>query len=570
MSEIERAAVSSRLTPILGAVLLVAAIVVAYYPAVHAGFVWDDDAHLTANPHIVGPLGLAGIWTSSAAVYYPLVLTSFWLQYQLWGLDPLPYHLVNILTHAACAILLWRVLKTFGVRGAWLASAVWALHPVQVESVAWITELKNTQSCFFYLLAVQFFIQWLGVEQPTKNPGWKWTYLLALLCALLAILSKTSTVMLPVVLGLCWWWRDGRWRWKYALWLAPFFLSSGAAAIWTIWEQKYHSLAVGTEWMQTWPERSLVAGKIVWFYLGKLYWPHPLIFIYPRWNIDAGSPLSYLPLIGVVLALILLWRKREGWLKPVFLAFAYFVVVLFPVSGLFDLYFFRFSFVGDHFQYLAGIGPLVLTAAGISEVLDRFNVERRVVVPALSAILLIGLGIMTSRQSVVYTNALTLWRDTIAKNPNAWLAHANLGVELDLQSRFGEAVTEYQTALRINPNAEDAHNNLATDLAQEGHIDEAIHHLEEAVRIDPNHAQAHNNLGSALAQVGRTPEAFEHWRRALRIRPDFANAHYNLATALAQNGDLDAAIEHYRQALRLRPDDSDARDGLAQALQKRR
>jgi len=439
-----------------------------------------------------------------------------------------------------------------------------------VESVAWITELKNTQSCLFYLLSVQFFIQWLCLERPAENLPWKWTYLLALLCALLAILSKTSTVMLPVVLALCWWWRDGRWRWKYGLWLAPFFLLSGAAGIWTIWEQKNHSLAVGTDWMQTWPERFAVAGKIVWFYLGKLYWPHPLVFIYPKWNIDAGRPLSYLPLMGVVLALTFLWRRREGWLKPVFVAFAYFVVLLFPVSGLFDLYFFRFSFVGDHFQYLAGIGPLALTAAGISRALDHVSGKLRVAVPAGFAVLLLALVLMTSRQSAVYTSALTLWRDTIAKNPDAWLAHTNLGMELDLQSRFEEAVTEYEAALRINPNAEDAHNNIATDLAQAGHIDEAIHHLEEALRIEPSHAEAHNNLGSALAQAGRTAEAFEHWRQALRLRPDYVSAHYNFATALAQKGDFDAAIEHYQEALRFKPDDSDAREGLRLALQKRR
>ena len=350
----------------LKGLLLVVAVVIAYLPVGHAGFIWDDDSHLTANPCIVGPLGFKDIWLSSAATYYPLVLTSFWVQHAIWGLHSLPYHLVNVGMHGACVVLLWVVLRSLKVRGAWWGAALWGLHPVQTESVAWITELKNTQSCWFYLLAIWFFLRWRGAGAFAGRKGTEREYGLALLCAALAILSKASTVMLPVVLGLVWWWTAGRWNWRNLCRLAPFLMISAAASGWTIWEQQYHSGAVGAEWSQSRGERLVIAGKAVWFYLGKLVWPHPLIFIYPRWEIDAGSLTAYGPVLALGIILILLWVNRGGRAGPVFFALAYFVVSLFPVLGFFNVYFFRYSFVGDHFQYLASMGPLALAAAGMT------------------------------------------------------------------------------------------------------------------------------------------------------------------------------------------------------------
>jgi len=275
----------SRLDVRLKGALLVGLVVLVYLPVLEAGFIWDDDKHLTENPCIVGPLGFAGIWTTAEATYYPLVLTTFWIEHALWGFAPLPYHLVNVLVHAACAIVLWLVLARLLVPGAWLGAALWALHPVQVESVAWVTELKNTQSGLFFLLSILCFLKWRESRGSTS-------YVLALLCAIAAILSKSSTVMLPVVLGLCGWWQDRSLSRRAVAPLAPFFLISIAASAWTIWEQQFHSGAIGTDWAQTWPERLIIAGRDVWFYLGKLAWPHPLVFIYPRWRIDASHAAS--------------------------------------------------------------------------------------------------------------------------------------------------------------------------------------------------------------------------------------------------------------------------------------
>jgi tetratricopeptide (TPR) repeat protein len=478
---------------------LVFAIIIAYQPVWHAGFISDDDIHLTINPCIVGPVGFKGIWTSGAAVYYPLVLTSFWMQHVLWGLHPLPYHLVNVVMHAACAILLWRVLLCLQVRGAWLGAALWALHPVQVESAAWITELKNTQWCLFYLLAIFFFLKWRAVGVFANRKGSEWYYALALLCALLAILSKASTVMLPVVLGLCWWWMDGRWRWRNSFRLVPFLLISTAASGWTIWEQKFHSGAMGPEWAQTWPERLVISGKDIWFYLGKLPWPHPLIFIYPRWAIDALHPAAYLPVAAIVVTLFLLWQNRRRRMWPVFFAFAYFLVSLLPALDFFNVYFFRYSFVGDHFQYLASIGPLAMAAAGITTAFGFLREKYLFLKPAFCGALLLTLGVLTWRQCAMYRDVETLWQTTIRLNPRSFLAHNNLGVILLQQGKAGERIVQCQEALQIKPDYAEAHNNLGNVLLQKGNLAEAIVHYQKTLRIKPGYLEVQNTLAWVLA-----------------------------------------------------------------------
>jgi len=541
--------------------LMFAGTLLTYWSSLHGTFLWDDDVHLTANPAIVGPLGFKEIWTTSAAVYYPLTLTSFWLQHLLWGLNPLPYHLVTIAAHATSSVLLWRVLEHLKVRNAWFGAALWALHPVQVESVAWITELKNTQSCVFYLMAGMFFLKWLAArESGSSRAGWN--YAIAIVAATFAILSKTSTVMLPVVLGLCWWWKDARWRWRDTLWLVPFFLVSTAAGVWTIWEQENHSGALGLEWAQSWPERAVIAGRVAWFYLGKLLWPHPLIFIYPRWTVDSAQLSAYLPALAAALGLLLLWRHRNGPWRPVFFSFIYFVVSLFPVSGFFSVYFFRYSFVADHFQYLPAIGPLALAMAAIP--------RKRYLTPALCSVILAGSAILSWQQSRVYATPLTLWRDTLAKNPDAWMAHTNLGAELDDQGRTLEAVAEYEAALRINPNDAGARNNLAAHLAGLGRETEAVREWEQALRIQPRSARTHTNLAFALARLGRMQEAFDHWKKALDIEPGLLDAHYDFGVALAQSGRIVEAIEHYEKALQIKPDFADAHYRLALALKLQR
>ena len=598
----------------LKALLLVVAVHFAYEPAWHGGFIWDDNTHITTNPCIVGPLGFKAIWTSSAATYYPLVLTSFWVQHAIWGLNPLPYHLVNIAMHAACVVLLWLVLRCLKVPGAWLGAALWGLHPVQTESVAWITELKNTQSCLFYLLAIRFFLKWRAAGTFAGRKGTDWDYALALLCAVLAILSKASTVMLPVVLGLIWWWSDGCWRWQNLFRLAPFFIISAAASGWTIWEQQFHSGAVGLDWSQSRPERLVIAGKVVWFYLGKLLWPHPLIFIYPRWGIDASRPTAYLPVLALGVTFLLLWLNRRSRIAPVFFAFVYFVVSLFPVLGFFKVYFFRYSFVGDHFQYLASLGPLALAAAGITTVLDRFKKGKPFLEPVFCGTLLLVLGLLTWQQCGIYADVETLWRTTLARNPNSILANNNLGVILVRKGQLDEAIALFQKALQDHPDDPETRNNLAVALAkahgdyantlvQMGRDDEAMVEFRAALEIFPYFADARHSLaiillnkgqvdeaiaqfqtireqypddpmasfdlGNAYFQKGQMDEAAAFYQKALKIKPDYAAALNNLGMAFLKKGMVDEAAVQFREALVLQPDFALARANLAKALLKK-
>jgi|CZKI01.1.fsa_nt_gi tetratricopeptide (TPR) repeat protein len=549
-----------------GLALLVMTLI-AYERVRHAGFMWDDDRHLTANPVIVGPLGLMDIWTSRAARICPLTLTTFWMEHALWGLNPLPYHVVNVFMHGACAVLLWRVLKSLRVRGAWLGAALWALHPVQAETVAWITELKNTQSCLFYLLAALFFVRWLAAEGGAVPGSRARDYALALASAAMAMASKSSTVVLPVALLLCAWWISGRWRWRTLIALLPVFAMSLASGVLTLWTQRLEG-ANDPELSRALPERIAAAGNVVWFYLGKLIWPNPLIFIYPRWHVDWTHAATYLPSAAACLALLILWWNREGRIRPVFFSFAYFLVALLPVLGLVDTYFWRYSFVGDHFQYLASIGPLALAAAAITTSLGFPWKGRSVLAPLLCGLLLSVLAALTARECPKYHDTEALWQSTIAENPGAWLAHNNLGMIYEHRGDPEKAISQYEEALRQKGDYAGAHSNLGAILSRmPGRSNEAIAHLQEALRLQPNFAAAHNNLGIVWHNTpGRLNDAVAEFKETLRINPDLAEAHNNLANALRKADLMDDAITEYKEAIRLMPGYADFHFNLAGAL----
>ena len=547
------------------AATLVLAIAAVYAYSLRGEFLWDDDLHITANPTIVGPLGLKEIWTTARANYFPLVLTNFWVQHAVWGVEPLGYRVVTLLFHVLSALMLWRVLSQLRVPGAWLGAAWWALHPVQVESVAWICELKNTQSGFFFLLAISIWVRWVdvGVGRPTDRVDATTMrargYLLALVCALLAILSKPSTVTLPVALGVCTWWVRGRLEWRDALRLAPFFALSAVAAGWTIWEQKFHSGAIGPEWSQTLPERFAIAGRVVWFYLGKLIWPEPLIFIYPRWEIDVRQPLAFGASFAVVAVSVMLWRKRDGAMRPVLLSALYFGALLFPILGFFSVYFFRYSFVGDHFQYLASMAPIALAAAAVTRVSGRL-------LPFIATALMLALGVASARQTRVYLNNEALWRDTIAQNPSAVMAWLNLGDTLTQAGRYDEAKVMYQEALTRRPDDPYGRNDLGNLLVLTGRPEEALAHFEHAVRVKPQFPDALSNWGNALRSLGRSAEAIARYRQALAFDPHHPGALNNLGAELAQTGRPLDAIPLFERVLAGSPKNAAAIDNLAGAL----
>ena len=546
--------------------LLILSVAIAYHSVWRFGFIWDDESHLTQNACIVGPLGFKDIWSTARAVYYPLVLTSFWIQHAIWGLNPLPYHLVNVAMHTACALLLWRVLDELRIKGAWLGATIWALHPVQAESVAWVTELKNTQSCFFYLLSIWFFLKWRESEGLRAGQRSWSNYGISLVCAIAAMLSKSSTVMLPIILALCWWWSEGRWRWSNAKKLIPFLAISLAAAAWTIWEQKFHSHAMGEQWAQTPLARLIIAGRDIWFYLGKLLWPHPLIFIYPRWQIDPSQPVAYVPVLAAIVALAALWWKRNGPLRPVFFAAIYFVVSLFPVLGFFNVYFFRYSFVGDHFQYLASMGPLCLIGGGITAAMGLAGNWPGRVAPAATGLLLLALAGLTWRQSQVFRDMEVLWRDTLAKNPDAWMAQDNLANLLMDEGRWTEAIPHLEVASRTAPDRYDTQYNLGYASVQLGHIEESLPYFRQAIQLDEAHAETHHNFGKALLLLKRYDEAELHLRRALELNPAYVPAYTDLGTLLLQVGRSDESLTELQRALEINPNYRFAQYSIANTL----
>jgi tetratricopeptide (TPR) repeat protein len=532
----------------------------AYQPVWRAGFIWDDNDHLTANPAVAASNGLRMIWSSLAVSrYYPLTLTSFWIQRRLWGLNPLPYHLVNVALHATNGILIFFLLRRLRARAAWLAATLWALHPVNVESVAWITELKNTQSGLFFFLSVWCFLR---SEAGAARRRW---YGLALLCGLAALLSKPSTVVLPLALLLCVWWERGSWRRADILRIAPFFILALGMSALTVVEQRGHIQKAGTaEWNLGMAERLVMAGKAVWFYASKSLWPARLTFVYPRWKLDAGSVSDWLPLAGLVVggALLWLWR-RQSWARAGWFGCGFFVLSLLPVLGFFDVFYFRYSYVADHFQYLACIGLISLAVSTGTAICERAGQRGRDLGTLAAAITLLILGVSTWRQARIYQSQETLWRDTLTKNPDCWLAHNNLGLLLEHRGREAEAEEQYRLALRIFPDDVKAHVNLGNALVRQGKPSEAVQQYEEALWIQPNHAQARINLGNVWLLQGNISEAIGDYEEALRIDPHSVEAHLNLGVALEQAGRASEAIEQYEQVLRLNPDLTAASNALA-------
>jgi tetratricopeptide (TPR) repeat protein len=527
--------------------VLVAVTIIAYQPVWHAGFIWDDQTFLSNNRVIKSADGLYRLWfTVSTPDYYPMTFSLFWLECRLWANHPVGYHLVNVLLHAFSAVLLWRVFQRLNLPGALLAAALFALHPVNVESVAWISEGKNTLSMFFYAGTV---LCWLKFEDSGRR---RW-YGLALAGFALALFSKTAVAPLPLVLLGMAWWRRGRVGWKDVRNAVPFFVMAAALGLVTVWFQNHR--AIGSEVVRTdgfW-SRLAGAGWAVWFYLYKAVLPVNLPFVYPRWQIDARNVLSYIPLVMLAAAFVLCWRCRRRWGKALFFGLAYFVVMLLPVLGFLNIYFMRYSLVADYWQYFAIIGPIALAAAII----------RR---PVVAAALLLALGALTWKQCGMYANVETLWQTTLRLNPNCWMAHYNFGNALLQNGSADEAIVHFQKALEIKPDYDEACNNLGNALVQKGRMDEAIACYQKALQINPDNATAHHSLGTVLRQKGRVDEAITQFQQALQISPDLAEAHNNFGNALLQKGRVDEAIAQYQKALQINPALEGAYNNLGNAL----
>jgi Flp pilus assembly protein TadD len=535
---------------------LLAAVALAYQPAWNGGFLWDDAAHVT-RADLRSWRGLWRIWSEPGATqqYYPLLHSAFWLQHRLWGDAPAGYHLVNLALHAAAALLAGLALRRLSVPGAFLAAAVFALHPVHVESVAWITELKNTLSAVLYLGAA---MAWLRFEEERRARA----YLLALALFVLALCSKTVTATLPAALLLLHWWKRGRPGWRReVLPLLPFFALGAAAGSFTAWVERKLVGAEGAAFDLSPVERGLVAGRAAWFYLGKLVWPADLSFVYPRWSVSQAIWWQYLYPAAALAVLAILWSQRQRWPGPL-AGTLFFLGTLFPALGFFDVYPFLFSFVADHFQYLASLGIIALAAAGAARLLERRRLWRRPAGDALCLAALAVLAALTWQRSHLFADRETLYRATIRSNPGCWMAYNNLAGSLIARGATEEALGLVQRALDLRPDYPEAHNNLGLVLASRGRWDEAIRHYRRALELDPAYPEAHNNLGFAIAAGGELDEAIAHYRWALEGDPGQAGVHYNLAMALLARGDDPQAAAHLRRALELQPDFLEAHNNL--------
>jgi tetratricopeptide (TPR) repeat protein len=640
-----------RLGPCWVGPLVLGATLAAYFPALRGGPVWDDDFHITKAALRSGH-GLARIWfdLGATAQYYPVLHTAFWIEHHLWGETMLGYHLTNVFLHATSACLFIVALRRLRVPGALVGGLLFALHPVGVESVAWISEQKNTLSTVFYLLAALAYLRWresldgesvvgtggppvraaaesiAGTDGPAARPH---LYYVGLGFFLLALLSKSVTATLPAALLVVAWWQRGRLSARRdVVPLLPWFALGAAAGLFTAWVERRYIGAQGAEFALTAADRILIAGRVLWFYLGKLVWPARLIFIYPHWTITASDPGAYLYPAGTLAVLGLLWAIRRRTRAPLACAL-FFAGSLFPALGFFNVYPFLFSYVADHFQYLASLGiyagaagawgrwatcgraepgsPALLPAgsrapSGGAKAIDPTRRPGAIGVgPAVVAAgVLLVLGALTWRQSRHYRDARTLYEETLAQNPACWLADTNLGIllvdsgqpsaalvpfqralalkpdlaetHLDLGNalralgRNPEAMVQYDLALRGRADYAPAHYNKGVALAAAGRPREAIPEYREALRLNPGYAEAHDNLGNALRDIGRLTDALPEYAAALQLDPTAPEFHNNLGIALAEAGRLPEAVAELNEALRLRPRYAEAEDNLGIAI----
>jgi tetratricopeptide (TPR) repeat protein len=571
----------------IAALALLLAPFLVYLPAWHGQFIWDDPVSLSENPLIPRRDGLYCFWfTSVPQDYFPLTFTSFWLEYRLWGLNPMGYHLTNILLHALGAVLLWRVLLRLKVPGAWLAALVFALHPVCVASVAWISERKNTLSLPLCLLSMLFYLRYDELASPQStahgpvsaagpraifHSPWM-LYLMSLAAFALSLLAKSSVVVLPGVLLLCAWWQHWQERRstlvpgpslltpRFFLRLAPFFALAVASSLLTIWFQHHRAMTAGSA-VQTenlW-QRLAAAGCALWFYLYKALLPVRLSAVYPLWDFTHASLLAFLPFVAFTALLGLGWWYRAGWGRHLCFALGCFALALLPVLGFVDMFYLTYSRVADHWAYLclpSVIALLVGAATSLWGSQCGWSCGWQGRWPLLLCLCVLGwLASATWQRAHVYASEVALWRDTAQKDPFCAQAHNNLGFALYNAGRSGEAKPEIERALQLNPVMPEAHNNMGMLLDNLDQHERATPYYQEAIRLCPSYSDALNNLGANLFEQGKTNEALAAFEAALGANP---KTHLNLATYFLKIGSVEQALAHARLALR-----DDPRNSLA-------
>jgi tetratricopeptide (TPR) repeat protein len=546
----------------VGCVIIAAACFLAYSPAIKGDFLWDDTKYVVNNPLLSAPDGLWRIWFSTdvPSQYFPLIYTTFRIEYRLWGLNPIGYHVTNISLHIISSILLWLILRRLSIPAAFAAAAAFALHPINAESVAWIAQRKNTLMLVFLLLSALFYIEFALRTRTARQAIF--FYVLSLFCFALSLFSKTTACVLPIVLILILWMKNIPLTARRLLQLVPYLSLAVAMGLLTMWWEHHHQGVALIDLGLSFQDKLLIASRALWFYGFKTFFPANLVFSYPRWKINSADPSQYLWFVACLLtaAGLFLFRKRIG--RGPIVAILFFAIALFPMLGFFQLYTFIYTFVADHYSYIAIIGLLTLIMGSGVFLLARLGNLGKTLQPVTACVVLLTLGILTWRQSRLYADPELIWQDTLRKNPNSWLAHNNLGQIKIAQNKLDEAIYHITRSLElakdtpvIHPhNIAAAHFNLALAYQGQQKFDDAIRHLRQALDIDPNDAEVHFDLAKLLESQGLLDEAVTHYNQALRITPGGATLHYRLASALAKQGDVSAAITNLHRALDIEPD----------------
>jgi len=546
-----RSSIKPRLLACLAVLGLCLLTTLIYRPAWHGAFIWDDDQYVTHNHLLTAPDGLRRIWFSldAPSQYFPLAYTILRIERAFWGLNPTGYHWVNILFHLGNALLVWCILARLKVPGAWLAGAIFALHPVQVESVAWISELKNVLMGFFFLLTLLAWVEYVDATRKHRSI----LYVAALVFYLLALSAKSTACTLPAALLLVLWLKRKPIGGKALLEIVPFVVLALGISLVAVWWEKYHQ---GTRMLVSVApiDRLLIASRAVWFYLSKIFWPSNLTFIYPQWQIDATNPVAYVWLIVALAFAVVIYYGRHFFGRSVEVAALFFVTTLGPLLGFIMLYTFRYTFVADHYQYLACLGPIALASAGLA-ILGRSSRNFHWLVIAAGGTVLICLSLLTWCQSATYRDMETLWRTTIATNSSCWMAYNNLGVVQMGNGEIDAAISKYEQSLALHPDYPEARYNLGSALLQKGRTEEAIRQCEQALNLQPNDPDAHVVLGNAFMAKQDFDRAISQYERALTLRPEDPNAHYNLGIALEEKGETERAAREYEKARESEPRD---------------
>jgi len=534
----------------------------AYSSVFSAGFIWDDNDHVISIAKLDSIGGLARIWFEPGVTiqYYPMVFSAFWAQIHLWGLHPFGFHLVNIVLHIGNALLLWLCLRRLEIPGAFWAACIFALHPVHVESVAWVTELKNILSAFFYLLA--FLCYWrfsslVADSYEGRNKAWLY-YAASLILFILALFSKTVTCTLPAVILLLFWWKRGRIELREIAPLLPFFMLAAILGKITMGVEADHLMAKGPEWDFSAVERLLIAGRVTWFHAGKMLWPSPLMFNYPRWHLDVREWWQYLYPASALGLLSLLWYLRDRAGRGLLAACLFIIGTNFPVLGFLNVYSMRFSFVADHYYYIANFGVIVLFCAATSLLQQKLLPSAKHVEKIFFGAILLALSLLTWQQGKIYNNNLALFNDIIDKNPASWFGYANRALHYVGEGKYDLAMAELEKTIELKPDEADALHNRGLLFVQQGKFDSAFADFDRAIAVRPWRTDYIKNRSQAYRLAGRLDEALADANKALEQEADNAGNYQMRAFIYLLREEYPAALRDLDRALTLNPEEADA------------